>query len=412
MLTIEEALAAIVANAGRQPVVRPPLESAAGMVLAETVVARSDSPPFAKSMFDGFALRRSDVGSEGSTLPVAATILAGTAPGMKLAPGTAARIMTGAPVPLGADVVVMLEHVKATAEQVEVPAAAVKKSNVLDQGTEFRAGDEVLAAGRVLNPAAVGLLASLGEARPAVFSRPRLAVLATGDEIVPAEETPGPGRIRNSNGPTALALARARGLVAESLGIVGDDREALKERIRAGLAADILILSGGVSAGDVDHVPGVLAELGVEKVFHKVRFKPGQPLWFGKHASGLVFGLPGNPVSVLACFELFVATAIRARSGLANPGPPLVRLPLSAAAEYPTDRPTFHPGLLIAGEHGLCVRLAPWFGSADLRGAAAADCLVELPAGPGVHPAGTTLRVLPLSQSDGASYVGAAEDSG
>ena len=212
-----------------------------------------------------------------------------------------------------------------------------------------------------------------------VHRRPTIAVLSTGDEIVPPSETPGPGRIRNSNESTLVALARRAGAEVVSLGIAGDDRAVLDAKIREGLHADVLLLSGGVSAGNRDFVPSVLADCGVRKVFQHVAFKPGKPIWFGEHDGGLVFGLPGNPVSVLVCFELFVRTALRARQGAGDPMPKEFPARAAEAVPSPIQRRTYHPASVTFETGAATLRLVDWFGSPDLRALSTANALAVLP---------------------------------
>jgi molybdopterin molybdotransferase len=233
-----------------------------------------------------------------------------------------------------------------------------------------------------------------------VARRPTLAVLATGNELVPAEQTPAPGHIRNSNGPMLLAAAQAAGAVAVDLKIARDDAQQLRSLIARGLEHDVLVISGGVSAGVLDLVPGVLAELGVQQVFHKVHLKPGKPLWFGVLARGpvdtLVFGLPGNPVSSLVCFELFVRPAIGQLAGRGDTS--LVEVAAELAVDYLQrgDRPTYFPARLanVDGRH----RVEPlrWQGSGDLRTLVQANALAYFPPGERAYRAGETVRVLQL----------------
>jgi molybdopterin molybdotransferase len=225
-------------------------------------------------------------------------------------------------------------------------------------------------------------------------------VLSTGDEVVEAAEAPGPGRIRNSNGPMLLAQAARAGGVPYYLGIARDRLDSLRPLVAEGLRHDVLILSGGVSAGKLDLTPGVLREAGVAAHFHKVEMKPGKPVLFGTRPRDggrpptLVFGLPGNPVSALVCFELFVRPAVRRQRGLADPGPAWVQATLAEDFDYRTDRPTYHPARLEAADGGWRVRAVPWFGSADLRALTAADALVLFPPGETRRAAGTRYAVM------------------
>jgi molybdopterin molybdotransferase len=218
--------------------------------------------------------------------------------------------------------------------------------------------------------------------------------LSTGDEVVEPSLAPGPGQIRNSNGPMLLAQVARAGGKPQFLGIARDRLDHLRPLVSEGLKADILVLSGGVSAGQRDLVPEVLTELGVQAHFHKVAMKPGKPVLFGTRQKTLVFGLPGNPVSSLICFELFVRPAMRRLQGHADPGPFLVQAILVEDFAYRSDRPTYHPAQLTGAKEGWRVRPVPWFGSADLRGLAAANAFVIFPAGDHRHLVGQTYSVL------------------
>ena len=401
MLSVAEAQAIILKAVRPLPAETVPLAPAAlGLRLAEDVASDLDSPPFDKALMDGYAVRCADLPNGRGELAVVEEITAGQTPRHALGPGQAARIMTGAPVPPGADAVVVVERTRLLDERrvlVEDRPPAPGQ-NVLPRGREMRRGEAVLEAGALLRPQEFGLLANVGRTAVRAVPAPRVAVLSTGDEVVEPACVPGPGQIRNSNGPMLLAQAARAGAIAHFLGIARDRVEELRELLGRGLSADVLVLSGGVSAGKLDLVPGVLAELGVRPHFHKVAMKPGKPVFFGTRprAGGdtMVFGLPGNPVSGLACFELFVRPALRALRGDPEPGPQLLKAGLAEDFLYRTDRPTYHPALLEFGERGWRVRPVPWFGSADLRGLAAANALALLPAGDHHHRAGEELSVL------------------
>lgn len=363
------------------------LLDALGRILAEQVIADADSPPFTKAMMDGYALRAGDVGPR----HVIEEILAGMVPVRRVESGQASRIMTGAMVPAGADAVVPVERTRLEGDHVEITGKVPRGGdNILSQGTEMRAGAVLFQPGRVLSPQDIGLLATVGQATPCVRALPRVHVLSTGDEVVPWDATPAPGQIRNSNGAMLAAQVRRAGGVPTFGGIVPDDETQLRASITRGLESDVLLLSGGVSAGKVDLVPGVLAALGVTAHFHKVALKPGKPLLFGTRGSVLVFGLPGNPVSSFVCFELFVRPALALLSG--GSAPTVQRLPLAEAVLYRTDRPTYHPAVCA----GASVRLVPWFGAADLRGLGAANALAVIPPGDNNLAAGDSVDVLPL----------------
>lgn len=359
-----------------------------GRVLAEAVTADLDSPPFDKSMMDGYAVRAAD----GGDLRVVGEVAAGGTATAAVGPGEAVRIFTGAPIPPGADAVVKQEDVTATAEVVRLAQPARHGQNVLRRGQEMRTGDVVLPAGAVVSPVTLGLLAAVGRTAARVIPPPRLSVLSTGDELVEATDRPVGGQIRNTNGPMLVGQAARAGATPRYLGIARDDETKLRELIRHGLeTSNILVLSGGVSVGKYDRVPHVLNALGVETHFHAVRMKPGKPLLFGTAGDVLVFGLPGNPVSGFVGFELFVRPAIDMMGG-GDAGPADRSLPLTDPLAAHHDRPTYHPAVV----HQAGVRPLPWFGSADLRGLHTANGFIVLPPGPVNYAAGTAVPVVAI----------------
>lgn len=384
---------------------------ALGLVLAEDIVCDLDSPPYDKALMDGYAVRGADLGAGPAELTVVDEITAGRTPRVALGPGQAARIMTGAPIPPEADAVVMVEKTRQLdGQRVRVEEAPVKPGrNILRQGQEMRRGEVVLPTGTVLRPPEFGVLATVGRTSVQVHPRPRLAHITTGDELVEADAQPGPGQIRNGNSPMLLAQAAAAGARPHYLGIARDTVDDLRAKIEEGLHFPILVLSGGVSAGKLDLVPGVLQDLGVLAHFHKVHMKPGKPVLFGTAFRGqgpgarltpeswpltpMVFGLPGNPVSSMVCFELFVRPAIRQLAGHRDAAAPPLQALLAEDFVYPTDRPTYHPAQLEADANGWRVRPVPWFGSADLRGLTRANALILLPAGDHKHSAGQRIAV-------------------
>jgi molybdopterin molybdotransferase len=412
MLNVDEALQHVLNHCSPLPPQSVPLDEALGLVLAEDIASDIDSPPYDKSMVDGYAIVAADLASGSAQRKVLEEVVAGETPTQTVRSGQATRIMTGAPLPRGANAVVMVEKTELILTgdatdlgQVRLTDAAVSSGqNILPQGESMRRGDVVINRGSPLRAIEIGLLAEVGRDPAPVIRRPRVAILSTGNELVPASQQPGVGQIRNSNGPMLAASVAAAGGVPLSLGVGRDDATELREAIRRGLEADVLVLSGGVSAGVLDLVPGVLAELGVHKVFHKVRLKPGKPLWFGvlpaadgQQANGrLVFGLPGNPVSSLVCFELFVRAALERLAGRAATAKGPISGRLDSQFAHRGDRPTFHPATLVAAESGPIATPLRWRGSADLRTLALANALIHFPAGEHAYQAGDAVQILPL----------------
>jgi molybdopterin molybdotransferase len=365
-----------------------------GLVLAEDVASDLDMPPFDKALMDGYAVRAADVRGE-ATLTVVEEVTAGRVATKAVEAGQATQIMTGTALPRGADAVVQVERTtRLDGNRVRLADLPRPGQNVMPRAKEMRKGETVLTAGTVLRPQELGLLAAVGRTSTRVYRRPAVAVLSTGDEVVEPSGTPGPGQIRNSNA-TLLAAQVARARAAPRyLGIARDTLDSLRPLVADGLTADVFLLSGGVSAGTLDLVPQVLHEAGVTPVFHKVAMKPGKPLFFGTKGGTLVFGLPGNPVSGLVGFELFVRPALRVLMGRADPGPTLFRARLGTVWDLKADRPTYHPARLVWTAGGWEATPSPWLGSADLRAVTQANAFIVFPEGTQHYDAGTAVAVL------------------
>jgi molybdopterin molybdotransferase len=411
MITVEEALQRIESQMGPLPSLQVPLEDALGLVLAEEVVSSVSSPPYDKSMMDGYAVISSDREPQRKVLE---NVMAGDVPHAAVTPGTAMRIMTGAPLPEGADAVVPLERIEHINERtIRIPDVPPSPGqHILRFGTCIKEGQIALHKGHVLRAAEIGLLAEIGHYRVHVIGRPSVAIISTGSELVDTSEKLRVGQIRNSNGPMLTAAVRDLGGAAEAMGIGRDDSSVLSKLIEQGLRHDVLLISGGISAGDRDLVPGVLEKLGVEQIFHQVSVKPGKPVWFGvapmrdgDSRRKFVFGLPGNPVSSFVCFQLFVRPALAALAGRGFVG--MRRLSGCLSHRYENKgggRTTFAPAKCDNREQTLTedspptaqqirVELLPWKGSADLIAFAKADALVELPAEGGTLEAGSRVKV-------------------
>ncbi len=402
MLTVEEALTLVEERTAPLAPRRVPLRDAVGLVLAEDVTSEVDSPPYDKALMDGYAVRSADREPERQILE---EIAAGAVPHFPLTPGTASRIMTGAPLPEGADAVVQVELTELVDDstvRLQNPEIAPGR-NILRLGASLRAGDQVLHRGTKLRAIEIAVLAEIGHGMVTVVPRPRLAILPTGNELVAVSERPASGQIRNSNGPMLLAAATRANVDAVELGIARDTREDLARWIEQGLSADLLVLSGGVSAGKFDLVPKVLAELGVEQVFHQVALRPGKPLWFGVKTDGerrvLVFALPGNPVSSLVCFELFVAPAIAALGGRGFAQAKPIQAKLTHAYEHKGGRAACLPARLTFPadmSQDIAVEILPWQGSADMATVTKANGLACIPSERQILAAGTPLSVIAI----------------
>ena len=404
MISIEEALTKILEVVDPLPSEVVPFQQAVGRTLTQSVIADVDSPPHTKSIMDGYAVRAEDI-SRDCSLKLLETVIAGGVPEHAVSPGTCSRIMTGAPMPQGADAVVMVEQTSESNVQgdtlvsFEVESLASGK-HVMQRAASFGKGEVIFSVGHELRPLDIGLLAEVGAAKVSVVQPIQTAVLPTGNELVSADKVPGHGQIRNSNGPMLAAQLRAANANVIDLGIGRDDRDELSAKIEDGLDADLLVLSGGVSAGTMDLVPELLQNAGVEQVFHKVRVKPGKPIWFGVRDDGnsktYVFGLPGNPVSSLVGCELFVKSAMRRMNGADIWQDPLLA-ELVEAHEARGDRPTYWPGQWVNDESkGRKVRPCQWLGSSDLRALGFADVLIYFPSEKNFYEAGESVQVVTL----------------
>jgi molybdopterin molybdotransferase len=377
-----------------------------GRVLACDLPADRDLPPFPRSARDGWALRHADVAEPPATLRVVGEVRAGSQPQITVSTGEAAEIMTGAAVPDGADAVVMVEHSSVTGGSVEIHRSATAGENIVPTGAEGRRGATLLPKGTRMSPASIAVAASVGGAELLVYPRPHVAILATGDELVEVDAQPGPFQIRNSNSYSLAAQVLHAGAIPHLLPIAADDDPSLRERIQDALRFDLLLLAGGVSAGKYDRVEAVLAALGVEFLFTGVRMQPGKPLVFGSLPQGsfslqtgppkYFFGLPGNPVSTLVTFELFVQPVIAALAG-ARPTPLLS--PAACLKKDVKVRPgltRFLPALLTGTLNHPEVELVPWQGSGDSVAAAHSNCLLVVPPERDILAAGEMVSVILL----------------
>jgi molybdopterin molybdotransferase len=397
----DTALALVLEAAPVLPPEEAPYGEVLGRILREEVRAEHDYPPFDKALMDGYAVIATDLKGAPRTLRVIEEIPAGAEPErlLAVAPGTASRIMTGAPIPPGADAVLIVEEtepVPGRPQAIRAAGAVKPGDSVARRGADTRAGTVLLEPGEFIGPGEIGVLAACGRTVVQVGRRPRVAVLATGDELVEPGQAPGPGRIRNSNGPLLTALATRAGAEARYLGIAPDDEAALSRAIEGGLADDLLVLSGGVSMGTRDLVAGRLRSLGVQILFDRVTIKPGKPFTFGRRGTTLVFGCPGNPVSSYVIFQVFVRPALRKMMGFAEPVPERLRGRLETDVRQRPGRVGYHQARARWIGDGFGVAVLPTTGSADFVSCARGNVLAIVPADVASLAPGDPIDFLPL----------------
>jgi len=423
MISVEEALAKVLDNVTVLDTVQTPILEALGQVLAEDITAEFNIPPRDNSAMDGYAVRAADTAGATAASPevlrVVGAVAAGEVSETSVGPGSAIRIMTGAPLPAGADAVVQFENTDEperpeAATEIGIQKAAAPGLNVRRAGEDVTAGSVVLPHGREISPAEVGVLASLGRSTAPVIRRPRIAILATGNELVDIGQPLTPGKIYNSNNYSVAALVRYYGADPQLLSIARDDEASVIASLREGLTADMLITSGGVSLGDYDVVKEVLARQG-EIAFWTVRMKPGKPLAFGMlrghDAAGNErpvphLGLPGNPVSSMITFELFGRPAILKMMGKKNLALPQLEAVLADPVINPDGRRIFARAVLERQGNGYRAHLTGPQGSGILTSMAMANALVVIPEDRAEMTAGETVTALPLNWhfSEGQVY--------
>jgi len=393
LVSLEEALAAVLSRARALDSEHVPLEAALDRVLAEPAWAAVDLPPFAASAMDGYAVRAEETPGK---FPVEFRIAAGTPAAGPLTPGKAMAIATGGAVPDGADAVVPIEHVEEKDGTLTVPAAVEHGANVRPRGGDVAKGLEIAPAGIRIGPAQIGALGAAGLDAVSCGRRPRVAVVTTGSELREPGSTLGPGEIYESNGAMLAAQLVAAGAEVGPRRSVADDEEAHREAIEHGLTLDVLVTSGGVSVGPHDLVRRVEEELGVKEVFWGVAVKPGKPVSFGVRGKTLVFGLPGNPVSSLVACVLFVLPAVEAMQGASDPGPRLEWGRLAGPVRRDPHRDVFLRALAKTSKDG--VELAPMSGqdSHMIARAAGANALALARRGEGLCAAGSRIEYLRL----------------
>ena len=381
MISIDDALKLILANLPAPRLEEVYFESALGFVLAETIRADRDVPPFRRASMDGYAVRSSDVATTPAVLKCVGEIRAGAKDSVDLQAGEAIAIMTGAPVPEGADAVQMVELTSISANRgtVQIQKSVKSGENITPRGYEARDGEVALEAGRTVGPAELAVLATFGCSRVKVYARPRVALLATGDELVEVGKIPGPSQIRNSNAYSLSGQLRQMGINPDYLGIVRDEKEHLRLRIEEGMKRDVLILTGGASMGEYDFVEEVFKDLGLEVLFNKVAMKPGKPTIFARKRDTLVFGLPGNPISTFISFENFVRPALGRICGFGNPELLRIRGRLLKDMKQKPGRTAFLPARATWSGEGWAIKPLVWKGSADIIGFSRSNAAVIFP---------------------------------
>jgi molybdopterin molybdotransferase len=374
-----------------------PLLEAAGRVLAEPLHADRDFPPFARAARDGYAVRAADLSHLPTSLEIIGEIKAGVSPEdlpKAIQRGQAAAIMTGAPAPAGADAIVMVEYTSRNASHAEIQKAVASGDNIVASGSEAHQGDLLVKPGTPLHEAAIAIAASIGKAQLKVYGKPRVAIISTGDEVIPIDAHPGPTQIRNSNSYSLAAQVQAAGGVAVVLPIAPDEPRRLRELIEQGLQYDLLLLAGGVSMGKYDLVEQVLDALGADFFFTGAQIQPGRPIVFGRAQGKYFFGLPGNPVSTMVTFELFVRPMLDALAGRIPQKLAFLRARLKSEVKTKTGLTRFLPAIITGEFDQAEVELAGWHGSGDIATTARANCYLVIPPDRERIPAGEWVPIL------------------
>jgi molybdopterin molybdotransferase len=401
MISVAEAIQIVKQQTRALPAEQVQLPHALGRVLAQDIVADSDLPPFDRSQMDGYAVRAADTQSAPVRLRIVGESAAGRGWHNQLEEGQAVRIMTGAPVPAGADSVqqVELAHELKDSTVVELLESVETGKSIVKRGAEIKAGETVLNAGTVVNAAMMAVLAAFGYANVNVFRRPRVAVLATGTELVSVDQKPGQDQIRDSNNYSIAAYAEQSGATIERLPVTGDETQLLKKQIaKAAETCDVIVTSGGVSMGVYDVTKAALKELDAEIFFERVALRPGKPTVFARLPNGtLVFGLPGNPVSVAVTFNLFARTAVLAMQGATEPALKRETAALARNVKGTADRENYLPVQLTTNDDGELIAFPlKWGGSSDFVAFALTTALAIVPAGIKKLEAGSLVNVVRL----------------
>jgi len=400
MISISDAIGIVLQRTPKLEVEPVLLSDSLGRVLAEDIIADTDLPPFDRAQMDGYAVRSADVANTPARLRIVGESAAGSGWHHEMKAGEAVRIMTGAPVPVGADAVQQVELTREAdgAEFVEILEPVDTGRSIVRRAAEIKAGETVLRAGEDINAAMIATLASFGYAQVKVGRRPRVSIMATGSELVDVDQTPGRDQIRDSNNYTIAAYAALAGATVERLPLAVDDTDELKEQIaEAAAQSDVLVTSGGVSMGVYDFTKAALKELGAEIYFERVALRPGKPTVFARLGDTLVFGLPGNPVSVAVTFNLFARTALRVMQGAKQAGLIDEMAVLARDLKGSIERESYLPAVLRTDEKGtLLAEPLKWGGSSDFVAFARATALINVPAGVKMIEAAAQVKIVRL----------------
>jgi molybdopterin molybdotransferase len=404
MISADEALHIVLDSVSALGVERIPILRGLGRVLAEEVRSPRDIPGFDNSAMDGYAVRSSDVRNASESNPVklavVETVAAGKMPARRLEAGQAARTMTGAPIADGADAIIQVEKTRGTESTVEILASAEPRNFIRPRGEDVGKGDVVLSSGKSLGASDLGMLASLSRSMVEVYRRPRVAIVATGDELVDVDEVPSGAQVVNSSGYALAGAIVEAGGEPTILKIARDRREEIRDRLAEAFTFDVMLSTGGVSVGQFDHVKGTLDELGLHQLFHGVAQRPGKPLKFGTVGYRPVFGLPGNPVSTLVCFYLYVRPALRRMGGHKRVGLPRVVARCGSDIKTAANLTEFVRANLARDGEALLATPTGAQGSGILSSISSADGLLVGPASETILKKGTQAVVLLLGGTD------------
>jgi molybdopterin molybdotransferase len=412
MISADEALETVLQNVATLGVERASIMDALDRVLAEEIRSPRDIPGFDNSAMDGYAVRAADVATASEANPVKLkvleTVAAGTMPTVHIRSGQAVRTMTGAPIALGADAIVPVERTRGSDSIVEILASAEPAAFVRPRGEDLRSGELVMSSGKTLTPSDLGMLASLNRAMVDVYRRPRVAIVATGDELVDVDQVPSGAQIVNSSAYALAGAIREAGGEPVMLKVARDRPEEVRARLGEALAFDVVLSTGGVSVGQFDHVKVVLDELGLRQLFHGVAQKPGRPLKFGTIGGRPIFGLPGNPVSTMVCFYLYVRPALCRMGGRRELGLPRVAVRCATDIRLANNLTEFVRVTLTRRDGEIYAALTGNQSSGVLSSLSRADGLLIGPANEDVLKAGSQATVLLLESGEGSAVDAAA----